>query len=483
MNKATDDVREFRLRPNRPRASGQGEARAWSTALRTVLRYARSSHRRRTVPSTDKASAVRMKFHQRCAVRVMYAANKTDGQWKAHGRYIARESAGGAALGRGPIDRENAENRPLDPARELERWQHEGDPRLWKLIVSPEFGERVDLARLTRELMERMEGDLGTRLEWVAVTHFNTEHPHVHVAVRGIREDRSALELSRDYVRHGIRGIAEDLCTRQLGHRSQLDAEAAERREVQERRFTSLDRAISRAGLADSEADNATAGHFVVRRIDPTSVRAREQHVDARLIVLQEMGLAEPSGLREWLVRRDFETVLKAMQRANDRQKMLASHGTLLSDERLPLVVTDMRKVKVLEGRVLGHGEEEVGRAAGRHYLLLEGTDAKVHLIYYTPEMEKARNRGKLRSNSFVRLQKQFENGRPVLEVEDYGNAERFLQDRRHFVGGAETMAARGQTRSVGGWGGWVGRYEAALVESATAPSPGEAHRRVDLGR
>ena len=35
---------------------------------------------------------------------------------------------------------------------------------------------------------------------------------------------RSALDLPRDYVRHGIRAIAEDLCTRQLGHRNQLDA-------------------------------------------------------------------------------------------------------------------------------------------------------------------------------------------------------------------------------------------------------------------
>ena len=113
---------------------------------------------------------------------------------------------------------------PLEPAKELARWQSEGDPRLWKLIVSPEFGERVDLDRLTRDLMARMEKDLGTKLEWVAVTHFNTEHPHVHIALRGIREDKTALDLPRDYVRHGMRAIAEDLCTRQLGHRNQLDA-------------------------------------------------------------------------------------------------------------------------------------------------------------------------------------------------------------------------------------------------------------------
>ena len=44
---------------------------------------------------------------------------------------------------------------------------------------------------------------------------------------------------------------------------------------------------------------------------------------------------------------------------------MLASHGALLSAERLPLVVLDMRKLKVLEGRVLAHGEEELGKGAG----------------------------------------------------------------------------------------------------------------------
>ena len=102
----------------------------------------------------------------------------------------------------------------MAPAQVLEAWQSSGDPKLWKLIVSPEFGDRVDLKALTRDLITRMEKDLGTRLEWVAVTHFNTEHPHVHVALRGIRDDKSDLNLTREYVRQGIRAIAENLCTR-----------------------------------------------------------------------------------------------------------------------------------------------------------------------------------------------------------------------------------------------------------------------------
>jgi transcriptional regulator of acetoin/glycerol metabolism len=88
-------------------------------------------------------------------------------------------------------------------------------------------------------------------------------------------------------------------------------------------------------------------------------------------MTLEKMGLAEPIGTNSWLVRRDFESILRAMQRVNDRQKMLAAHGALLSDERLQLVVADLRKLKLLEGRVVLHGEEEGGRATAtqaRHH-------------------------------------------------------------------------------------------------------------------
>ena len=477
MPKKTDEADDFRLRPNRPRSGGESEARAWSTALKTILRYAGTSRRSRFSMNSGSGADSRKRFNQRCAVRTMYTTNKTGGQWKAHGRYIARESAGGTVLGQLLTSGVDTKDLPLEPAKELARWQAEGDPRLWKLIVSPEFGERLDLDRLTRYLMAQMEKDLGTKLEWLAVKHFNTEYPHVHIALRGIREDKTALDLPRDYVRHGVRAVAEDLCTRQLGHRNQLDLIESERREIKAQRFTSLDRAINRAHT-DELATGSSAEHFVIRRSAENAGRAREQHIDARLLVLQQMGLAEPAGTWVWMVRRDFETVLKAMQRSGDRQKMLASHGALLSDERLPLVVLDMRKLKTLEGRVLAHGEEELGKGAGRHYLLLEGTDAKVHLIYYTPEMEEARSRGKLDKNSFVRLQKQFENGRPALEIEDFGDAERILRNRRHLGEGARAFLVHGIVPPEDGWGGWLGRYQAAVKRTATEPTEVQFDRR-----
>jgi hypothetical protein len=57
------------------------------------------------------------------------------------------------------------------------------------------------------------------------------------------------------------------------------------------------------------------------------------------------------------------------------------------------MTVLDFRSLRILEGGVLIHGEEE---SSGRGYLLLEGTDARVHYLYYTPEIEATRNLGGL---------------------------------------------------------------------------------------
>src|SRR5258708_14574352 len=92
-------------------------------------------------------------------------------------------------------------------------------------------------------------------MEWVAAAHFNTEHPHVHVALRGLGGDRQPVHLNRDYVKQGIRSIAEDLCTRQLGHRTELDASEAERREIREKSFTTLYRTIAHAPQPIARSD------------------------------------------------------------------------------------------------------------------------------------------------------------------------------------------------------------------------------------
>ncbi len=399
-------------------------------------------------------------YSQRCAVRVLYSRNTSKGQWRAHGRYVARESASDRGVGF-----DGAEE-SIDIAMRLEGWQKANDERLWKLIVSPEFGDRVDLRRLTRDLMSEMQSELGMRLEWVAVAHFNTVHPHVHVALRGVGIEGRQVRLSRDFIREGIRHIAEDHCTRQLGFRTELDAAEAQRREVHRHRYTSLDRMIQRDGASASEPDSQ---FFTVTK-DPAragvgpSMSLTERRTAERLMFLESMGLAESTGPKTWRVRRDFEGVLRAMQRSVDWQKTLAAHGVLMSDERLPLNMLDLRDLTTLEGRILVHGEDE---SSGRNYLLLEGTDARVHYIYYTPEMNAARNRGGLKTNSFIRLRTSFKEGRTILDIDEFGDAESILRNKLHLRESARQLAQRGVIPQEDGWNGWLGQYQKALSETA----------------
>ncbi len=410
------------------------------------------------------SSPVRKSFHQRCAVRVTYARNAVKGQWRAHGRYIARDSATRPLeIGLGAFSNKSE---ALDMTAILDGWQRSGDERMWKLIVSPEFGERVDLPKLTRELMAQIARDLGSTPEWTAVSHYNTEHPHVHIALRGVDVTGKPLRLERDYIKHGIRALAEDLCTRQLGYRTDRDATESTAREVREQRYTSLDRAISRA--MDGSNPSADTFQVLAASVSTDSSRIRQRYMAERLMVLEKMGLAANIGPDRWHVRRDFESVLRAMQRTSDRQKTMAAHGVVLSDARLPLVILDLRTLKSLEGRVLVHGQEEDGREAGGSYFLLEGTDARVHYVPHNPEIEEARNRGGLRVNAFVRLRKLLVDGKPILETEDFGDAEAILKNNRHLNEAARAFSRRGVLPTEEGWGGWLGRYQKALQTIAT---------------
>jgi hypothetical protein len=113
------------------------------------------------------------------------------------------------------------------------------------------------------------------------------------------------------------------------------------------------------------------------------------------------------------------------------------------------------------------HGEEEQTSGRGRHYLLLEGTDAQVHMIFYTSEMEAARSAGRLKSNSFVRFRRQGATSDSSLHVEDLGNAEALLKNRPFLRSCAQRLIRRGVIPTEEGWGGWLGKYQAAVYNVA----------------
>ena len=125
----------------------------------------------------------------------------------------------------------------------------EPDRHEFRFIVSPEDAAEIgDLGGYTRELMGRMEADLGTRLDWVAVDHWDTDNPHTHVVLRGVDATGENLVIARDYIAHGMRGRASELATDLLGPQTEREMRERMTREVDQDRWTGLDRQLARSG-------------------------------------------------------------------------------------------------------------------------------------------------------------------------------------------------------------------------------------------
>ena len=107
------------------------------------------------------------------------------------------------------------------------------------------------------------------------------------------------------------------------------------------------------------------------------------------------MGVAESTGPNSWRLRRDFDKILRALQRTADRQRTLAAHGALQSDERLHMEVLDLRQLTSVEGRVLVHAQDEQN---GAQLPDARGNGREGPFIQYTPGMEQARNENSFHS-------------------------------------------------------------------------------------
>jgi len=489
----TSEEKPFRLRPRANKRAGKNEIATWTRGIRSVMRAVKLNPRKPKASSSKGskknhglASRSSRARNQRVAVRVTYAPNLTAGHWKAHGRYIARDSATQPTKDLSPGF--NAEGSITDVGRTLEVWQKAQDPRLFKIIISPEFGERMDLTAHTKALMEGMERDLGKRLEWVAVTHHNTDHPHVHIALRGVSKDGVEIKLPREYIQKGIRLRAEDLATAQLGIRTEDDIVEAHRREVVQQRFTPLDRTIAKQQI---EANRGTDFPARANPADPNLKpyqRQQEQFLANRLRALAAMCLATLKGPGEWEVRGNFAEVLRTMQRTSDRQKSIVQQTNLASDPRIPLQVDDWRKLRTIEGRVLGHGEEE---NSGRRYMLLEGTDGKLHYLTHTPQIDSARQAGQLKPESFVTIQRTKVDGKIGHRIDEHDTADAILADKAFISNRAarlnqmrnhavvqEPLNAPKEAGPV--YGGWLGKYNSAIEQRAQELQAERATRQVE---
>lgn len=247
-----------------------------------------------------------------------------------------------------------------------------GDRHQFRFIVSAEDGDQYDdLKPLMRRLMTRVEQDLGTRLDWVAVDHFNTGHPHSHVIVRGADDRGQDLVIARDYLTAGIRERAAELVDLDLGPRDDRAVETKLRAEIEQERFTGIDRRLL-----------STADDRGVLRSSASS--PFEQALRAgRLAKLSQMGLAHQIDRGRWAVSDKLEATLRRMGERGDivrtMQRAYASRGqTLAAADRVIFDPGDDRAAP-LTGRVVERGLSDESR--DRHYLLIEATDGRTHYV------------------------------------------------------------------------------------------------------
>jgi len=299
--------------------------------------------------------------------RIVKLAGKGAAAASAHLRYVERDGTTRAG-GRGQLY--GADSDKVDGKTFLARG--EGDRHQFRFIVSPEDGaEYDDLRSLTRRLMTRMESDLGTRLDWVAVDHFNTGHPHAHIIVRG-KDDRGRdLIIAREYMSGGMRERAAELVDLDLGPRSIDAIQQRLRSEIEQERLTSIDRALLREAESDLLVGSAARGAF-----DQT-VRI------GRLRKLERLGLADPVGTTHWRLVPDMADTLRRMGERGDiirtMQRAYTEAGRAPALADLAIFDPTASGTQPIVGRILYRGlSDEIN---DRHYLLVDATDGRTHYV------------------------------------------------------------------------------------------------------
>jgi type IV secretory pathway VirD2 relaxase len=289
----------------------------------------------------------------------------------AHLRYVQRDG----------VTREGEQGRlystftdDTDGKAFLERG--EGDRHQFRFIVSPEDGPALENLRgFTRDLMAKMEQDLRTHLDWVAVDHFNTGHPHTHVLVRGVTEDGKTLNIAGDYIAHGIRGRASEIMTQWLGPQSELEVQEQLAREVDADRLTTLDRRLlgrAQEGVVDLRQEpGAWDGEG-----------SYQQLLISRARKLERMELAEREGPLAWRLAPDAEKTLRDLGRRRDIIATMHRAMTAAKLARRPeLYVIDSLEAEQVPviGRVVHRGPADDDH--DRRCLVVDGIDGRTHYV------------------------------------------------------------------------------------------------------
>jgi type IV secretory pathway VirD2 relaxase len=251
------------------------------------------------------------------------------------------------------------------------------DRHHFRFILSPEdAAEMTDLRAFTRELMLDAERDLGTKLDWVAVDHWNTDNPHVHILIRGRADDGQDLVISRNYISRGFRARAEERATLELGPRNEQEIQSALEKEVDAEHWTGLDQALR-------DAADEGAGIADLRPGAPDSDPELRRLMVGRMAKLERLGLAEEVAHGYWTLKPGIEDTLRELAIRGDIIKTM--HRAMADVGREPDVAGfalhgDGAADPVL-GRLVARGLHD--ELKGSAYAVVEGVDGRTHHLQF----------------------------------------------------------------------------------------------------
>jgi type IV secretory pathway VirD2 relaxase len=257
----------------------------------------------------------------------------------------------------------------------------ENEPRQFRFIVSPEDGDRLDLTELARQLMDRVEKDTGRRLIWAAVNHHNTDNPHVHIVVRGVDRDGDEVRIDGRYIGREMRWRAQEIATRELGPRPEIDYSQARTVEVERERFTEIDEIL--AGHAGPDG-RLTIGTLLA------APGAEGRVCLVRLQVLETMELARQERAGVWKLEDGWQETLHRMAERKDITERL---WRIVGDRALRQRVIDGRApVSTFEGVVAGKGLED--ELAGTMFVAIMSRAGEACYVRVPPEIADGMRQG-----------------------------------------------------------------------------------------
>ena len=382
---------DFNPRPGRIRHGNQGAKRPKSFVGEVMRAATKAGHRGRTFGQSSgtlgrstfgrgrrAALSLASRSPARRVVVMTRIVRHRSGRFRSaplskHIAYLRREG----------VTRDGADARMFEAASDdadtkafAERCEE--DRHHFRFTVSPEdAGQLADLRAFTRELMKDAERDLGTRLDWVAVDHWNTDNPHIHVLVRGRADDGQDLVISRDYISKGFRARAAERVTLEIGPRSEQEIRAGLENEVVAERWTSLDRSLrdisdEGGGVADLRPGGASEDPELRRLMLGCAAK------------LQRLGLAEQVGSAQWTLKPGLEPALRDLAIRGDIIKTMhqAMSGAGSEPDVARFALHGDQPAEPVLGRLIERGLHD--ELKGTAYAVINGVDGRTHHLVFS---------------------------------------------------------------------------------------------------